>query len=860
MITPPNEYFLTEEARRHGAEPRFLFTITPHYFLTGVSAGGTHSDTSFVSPDRIQVDWAANPASWTSAVQVATVGSYPAAFTPSWTLTYPGYDAVVEFRTGATQAECEAAGWSTIIAGTEYDLYQYYQWRITWTGFRCWVFDTEPEMDARGLWAVDSAPDPFLSYASDSSGIYSYIESAKFTGEFPLDQADILDAGELALEAPLDFSELVSADHTLTLQNTSHRYSPGHADFIFQGEANWYKKQLKIEFGYRRPGTRETVDSVTLYQGVITRWGPVSREISPDGQLEPHTVEIYSRDYIATLLDKKIGTPDDTGDPQPLVYGEVLLQADELGDKTIAPIVDSAYFEDGTTDELTDIQETGTGALTVISTDPYAGSYCLRSHIEAPDDVAQGAITLTAGSGSILFSCWIKFSTVPDVPSDGYNYFAAIQDTLGNNVLSLWIRDDYKVWGRRGAELKESSWYVDQDVGVWKRLSIGISNDSATGGFCKVWLDGEEVLTWDEDWDSYSFLAAVVGLFNDNGPGGETWEIDFDSLEVYPTWYPRIYQIRGFPYQEIKTVYIDGASKVENTAKGVVTRLTKGRAVPSTEATLDAEMGTVAFTDLSQTISGTVMIKAKKNTTTHPVDIIEALLTEAGADGLIEAGTFAAAKAYFPDDSIGAYFEETTVGDAIKEIASRCLLNVYMDQGLIKLDAYTGELPPEVVATYDTFIYDLFGYWEGDSFSESELIRANESVIMEDVFTRITTRWGWYDRNHRLRYVTEDALAIEYLGEFEAELDYSVGQPVVSENSNMAKDKADRLLKRLKGGRSEVDVSGSFRLARVELGDAVRLDVPYLRAATDYWVVGKTLRMNAPYGVDIRLVKFLGEE
>jgi hypothetical protein len=110
-----------------------------------------------------------------------------------------------------------------------------------------------------------------------------------------------------------------------------------------------------------------------------------------------------------------------------------------------------------------------------------------------------------------------------------------------------------------------------------------------------------------------------------------------------------------------------------------------------------------------------------------------------------------------------------------------------------------------------------------------------------------------------LRYVAEDSQAIAYLGEFESEIDFSQGQPVVSENSNMAKTKADRLLKRFKAGYSELNLSGSFRLARLELGDVICLNIDYLRPATNYLITGKTVRMNRPYGVDLTLVKFLGE-
>jgi len=861
MITPPNEYFLTEEVRRHGAEPRFVFTISPHYFLTGVGAGGTHSDTSFVSPDRIQVDEDATSASWTSDVQEATVGDYPAAFTPDWTLAYPGYDVVVEFRSGATQGECESASWSTIIDGTEYDLYQYYQWRITWTGFRCWVFDTEPEMDGTAMWVVDSAPDDYLSYAADSTGSESYIEAVTFEGEYPLSQADISEAGALAFESPLDFSELVSGDHTLLLLNRDQLYSPGHANFIFSGESNWYRKFLKIEFGYKRPGTKDVVDKIVLYEGVIARWGPVVREIDASGKLQPHTVEIYSRDYIATLLEKKIGTPDDDGDPKPLVYGEVLLQADELGDKTIVGPDAEADFEDGTLNELSDVIENGSGALTVETTDPYAGSYCLLSHIEAPLDYAQGEIDLTGPGASILFSCWIQFSQVPDVPSDGNIYFAGIKDSLGNNCLSLWIADDYRVFARRQVTTQDTSWYVDQDLGIWKRLSVAVHNDPTSGGIAKVWLDGDEVLTWEEGWDGYTFAGAFVGFYDNNGvPAPETWEAYFDSLAVYNTWYPKLYQISGSPFTELKTVYIDGAVKVENTPQGVRSRLVKGTTVSSTDVTLDAVTGSVIFTDLTQDISGSVMVRAVKNTTVHPVDIIQDLLTEAGASDFIDSASFAAAKAADSGDSIGAYFEETTVGDAIKEIASRCLLNVYMDQGVIKLGAYQATAPTGPVGTFGTFRFGEAVFGAGLLIgSELELTAASETINMESFFTRITTRWGWYERNHRLRYVAEDSQAIAYLGEFESEIDFSQGQPVVSENSNMAKTKADRLLKRFKAGYSELNLSGSFRLARLELGDVICLNIDYLRPATNYLITGKTVRMNRPYGVDLTLVKFLGE-
>ncbi|MBI4643096.1 MAG: hypothetical protein HY743_05060 [Deltaproteobacteria bacterium] len=373
MIPAPSAEFEAEETRRSGAKPFFRFIINPHYFRTGIAAGsGTFVNCAYQAPDRLQVNAGATSASWTSPALRATVGSFPAEFSPTWVFSSPGYDGLLlELRTAATEAGLASASWAALSQGAPVSIYEYYQWRATWLAVRCWFFDTEGEMDDAAMWFLDAyAPeDPYQSYFTDGipGETVAYLEAVRFAGEYLLPSADVKQNGALTLDAKEYFADLAAADHTLVLLNRDKRYSPRHANFIFAGETHWYKKRLRIEFGYEWPNGQLT-DTIVLYEGVILRWGPAPHGVDQGGKFGEHVVEIYSRDEVADLLEQKVGQPAEDGAPQPMVFGEVLRQAEQLGDETLGDPNRTADFEDGTTGELTGVDAGGDGAVAVVTT------------------------------------------------------------------------------------------------------------------------------------------------------------------------------------------------------------------------------------------------------------------------------------------------------------------------------------------------------------------------------------------------------------------------------------------------------------------------------------------------------------
>jgi hypothetical protein len=86
-----------------------------------------------------------------------------------------------------------------------------------------------------------------------------------------------------------------------------------------------------------------------------------------------------------------------------------------------------------------------------------------------------------------------------------------------------------------------------------------------------------------------------------------------------------------------------------------------------------------------------VKARVVKNNTTHPVDIVTDILTEVGLFSAINQDSFALAKSVTPEYVIGVSFENVTAAKAIRDIVRRCLYDLWVDFGEIKLNAYLGE-------------------------------------------------------------------------------------------------------------------------------------------------------------------------
>ncbi len=80
-----------------------------------------------------------------------------------------------------------------------------------------------------------------------------------------------------------------------------------------------------------------------------------------------------------------------------------------------------------------------------------------------------------------------------------------------------------------------------------------------------------------------------------------------------------------------------------------------------------------------------------KDYTTHPVDIVTDILEEVGLGQGIHQDSFALAKSLTPEYAIGVRFENLTAAQAIREIVRRCLYDLWIDFGEIKIKPYLGE-------------------------------------------------------------------------------------------------------------------------------------------------------------------------
>jgi hypothetical protein len=89
--------------------------------------------------------------------------------------------------------------------------------------------------------------------------------------------------------------------------------------------------------------------------------------------------------------------------------------------------------------------------------------------------------------------------------------------------------------------------------------------------------------------------------------------------------------------------------------------------------------------------SAQVSARVVKDGTTHPVDMVADILAEVGLEAVIHQDSFALAKSLTPEYAIGISFENFTAAQAIREIVRRCLYDLWIDFGEIKIRAYLGE-------------------------------------------------------------------------------------------------------------------------------------------------------------------------
>lgn len=863
MIAASAEFIAQES--NPAAVVEFFATFLPHYFITGVAAGsGTFVNMSYVDPGRLQVDEDAGLASWTSPVLAARVAFYPTSITPSWSLDYPGYDCTVEYRTAASEGGLAAAAWLPFIAGDPVSLMRYYQWRISFVAIRAWAYDTQEEAEASdaSAWALDAPDpeDPYESFAVDTgfAGTGAFIEAIKFTGVFEVDPADIKDWGSCVETCPPDLGDLAAGDYTIVMVNRDNKYSSTHENFIFAAESHPEKKKLLIEMAYRLDDGTYT-ERIPRYLGLAQEWGPTPGGTADKktGKLQEYTATIPTRDLVADIMDRMVGAPGDDGKSNPLVMGEVFRQMDQLADETLGDPDAQVDFEGGDTTGLAGVDSGAGGVVSVESSNPITGTYYLHTGVANANAYAKGRIDLAVAGLEVLFTGPLRFAAIPDAPADKNMHFMGLYDAAGNEKIKLAVGTDFRVYAYADAqsEWKETDWYVDRDVSVVKTVSIGVSGYNP--GTLKVWVNGQEVLTWDADWSAVSLKGGFIGPHN--GGAAEAWAIDSDDWKIFPNWWPQLFRVPGGPYESIGTVYVEGAIRVgpEPVSANLNRRNLKfgsagvpvtlvGGVTKTTGVEKYPEYGAVAFTDYANKVSGTVSAYLRKDDLTHWVDAVRALLAVHGMDIYLDEDSATAAKAATPDDSAGYYFDNMTVGDAIKALEATCLFSLFRTGAQLRLEAYIGVAP----ATYEL------------ELTEANLQSWSPVKKEREIKNKIFMKYGRYAQNNRLSCVEKDDASITDLGLYDSQIDISWGGGCIgSDNGAMAQRKTTAQFRRLVKGRLDLnDVISTLMLARLEAGDKVRVNVPDIGPPIIMRIAEIEVNYMVPRGTRMILTKYLGEQ
>jgi hypothetical protein len=161
-------------------------------------------------------------------------------------------------------------------------------------------------------------------------------------------------------------------------------------------------------------------------------------------------------------------------------------------------------------------------------------------------------------------------------------------------------------------------------------------------------------------------LEAGLAVYWESGSGtdlvaGDRWTFTAQA-PVYD------YQVYGAPFAAITGVYLNGEETQDRISA-------------------DAATGSITVTGRS----GQVEARVEKDATTHPVDIIADILAAVGLGQAIQKDSFALAKSLTPNYAIGVCFENIAAAQALREILKRCLYDLWVDFGEIKIRAYLGE-------------------------------------------------------------------------------------------------------------------------------------------------------------------------
>jgi hypothetical protein len=846
-MTAPSAAFLAQEALLHGATPVIWFVFLPYYFANGIESGATFNNASYVATDKFLADdGAAVDPTATTLVKEITLGRYPTPAVISWDYNSPGYTMALEWRSSMTSAGIAAASWTAVGSGDTVQIYRYYQWRVTWTGYRSWASPDGSSTDLTA-YTTPAGGDEWESYAAPTNHPWdsrTYITALLLTGEYPVPRGDVESGGQLTVEAPADCGNLVAGDHTLILGNRHRsaglpagRYSPDKSSFLFATDlTNLFQKnkQLRIELGYVWPGHGTITDTQTLYLGQIRKWGPLFCGVSSDGSPDALSVEVYSKDSVAQTLERKIGLPDSDGNPQPLIRGEILAEAKEVSGKGIGDYIKKIDYETGRLDAFSSTVASGGGVLSVNSTTPLDGTYSARAAITGASQSAYGIGALNAAVSEVILQFPWRFTVMPGAPVDDNVTVFKARDNSGSEIVRFFVAgaadtdNNGKLMCAQGGTEKVTDWSIATHDNI--KVDVSLRIKTGNPGNVALWISGDQVLDWtDINLTGQQFKDIIFGLIG--GASAESWTVDLGSVRFWD-WAPlNAFQVPGYPFTEIKTIYV----KKQVYSKATVIKY--------------PEYGVVSFTEVDDAsppapvmVDGEVMLRVVHDTVTHRVDQIEDILTAVGLDGVVDATTFASCKAATPTYLGGVRFENVSAAQAISEITRRCLYSFHHQGEVLKLIAYTGT-PPAAAAI---------------SLDRGELRQVDPAYDFDtDAKAGVVGKWGWFDRNPALTYTAGDASD----GDANEDMDFTVESEVYTDDGDMVKTVCDLQLKRISLGQMIIDpVRTSLRGARLELLDGVEVYNDYHQDAAEIIAMTqKIINLEPPYETLMRLVKYLGE-
>ncbi len=161
-------------------------------------------------------------------------------------------------------------------------------------------------------------------------------------------------------------------------------------------------------------------------------------------------------------------------------------------------------------------------------------------------------------------------------------------------------------------------------------------------------------------------LEQGLSVYWESGVGTDLVAGDRWSFTAFPPVYHC--QVFGAPFEAITAVYLDGEEDDDR-------------------VTADASTGLIQVSGKNAGVEARVV----KDHTTHPVDIVADILAEVDLGQAIHQDSFALAKSLTPEYAVGVRFENLIAAQAIREIVRRCLYDLWIDFGEIKIGAYLGE-------------------------------------------------------------------------------------------------------------------------------------------------------------------------